>query len=361
MEPFKFESTSGSPFQGGGVINGYTTFRWTERYRGTNEFEIDAPLSSGLQSVLPLGTLISHIDTKSVMVVEDHQISEEIDKESMLKITGRGLDSFFEQRFVGANLAWNDPEPPAAEYILPAGPSLGLQIKQMIDDHIILANLVDAGDELPYLEIVNATPDLEAVERVVKRSDLYSAVNELLDVGDYGMKVERQGNGMVNIVIHAGVDVSADVTFAWIVGELDKAEYLWTSRERKNTAYVKGRYVEEFVYTGASKWQRRVVIVEADDLDDYLEAAPTGEELATIRQKMATRGSEALDKHNDLDLAQVDVSAENQHRYRGDYNIGDIVAVSGNFGAVALRRVTEYTEVEDENGETGHPTLSALL
>jgi hypothetical protein len=151
------------------------------------------------------------------------------------------------------------------------------------------------------------------------------------------------------------------VTFAWIVGELDSAEYLWSSRKRKNTAYVKGRFIEEFVYGVESKWNRRVLLVDGSDLDDYLDnAASAAAQAATIRAKMAARGAEALEQQNDLNMAQVEVSASNQYRYRTDYNIGDIVSVAGNYGAVTLRRVTEYTEIEDEKGETGHPTLSAL-
>jgi len=361
MEPFKFDSSVGSPFQGGVVINGYNSFRWTERYRGTGEFEIEAPLSSGLVQLLPLGTFISHIDTLEVMIVEDHQIKEDKDKDPTLRITGRGLDSAFEQRIVGSNLAYNDPPAPGTEYKLVAAASLGVQIKKLIDDHILAANLADQNEELPYLATFNTVPAVAAVERIVKRQTLYKAVNELLEVGDYGIKIDRQTSGIVNLTVHAGIDRSTIVTFAWVVGELDAAEYLWSSRKRKNTAYVKGRFLEEFVYGPQSKWNRRVLLVDGSDLDDYLDtAAVANANAAVIRQKMATRGAEALEQQNDINMAQVEVSAYNQWKYRVDYNIGDVVSVSGNYGAVALRRVTEYTEIEDEKGETGHPTLEAL-
>lgn len=53
-----------------------------------------------------------------------------------------------------------------------------------------------------------------------------------------------------------------------------------------------------------------------------------------------------------------DVSDNSNYRYRRDYNIGDLVTLDGNFGQKAVMRVSEYAEVEDENGESGHPTLS---
>lgn len=365
MEPFKFVSTSGSPFQGGAVINGYTSFRWTERYRGAGEFEIEAPLSRGLIQFLPLGTFISHLDTKDVMIVEDHQIKEDRDKDPTVKITGRSLVTAFEQRIVGSSKAYNDP-PTFVEYILPAAASLGVQIKKLIDDHVTAAGLsgsVPAGDlneELPYLAIFNTVPALAVVERVVKRQTLFKAVVDLLDVYDFGLKVERQDTGVVNMTIHPGTDKTTAVTFAWIVGELDTAEYLWSNRKRKNTALVKGRYLEEFVYGPEAKWDRRVLLVDGTDLDDYLDTAPTGGTATAIRTKMAARGAEALRMYHDINMANVEVSQFNQYRYRVDYNIGDIVSVSGNYGAVVSRRVTEYTEIEDESGEVGQPTLEAL-
>lgn len=360
MEPFKFDSSSGSPFQGGVVINGYTSFRWTERYRGISEFEFEAPLSKGLVQLLPLGTFISHVDTKEVMIVEDHQIKEDKDKDPVVKITGRGLDSAFEQRIVGANQAWANAVPPT-EYILVAAASLGVQIKKLIDDHVVVGgSLADANNELPYLAVFNTVPAVAAAERVVKRQTLSKAVEDLLDVGDFGLKIDRQDTGIVNMTIHAGVDKSSTVTFAWIVGELDSAQYLWSSRKRKNTALVRGRYVEQFVYGAEAKWDRRIVLVDGSDLDDYLDTAPSGATLTAIRTKMSTRGAEVLRMQHDINMAQVEVSAFNQFRYRADYNIGDVVSVAGNYGAVVLRRVTEYTEIEDENGEIGQPTLSNL-
>jgi hypothetical protein len=49
------------------------------------------------------------------------------------------------------------------------------------------------------------------------------------------------------------------------------------------------------------------------------------------------------------------------YQYRRDYNIGDLVSIDGNFGQTAVMRVIEYAEIEDENGNSGHPTLALPL
>lgn len=361
MEVFKFTSTTGSPFLGGEVINKAQRKTWIERYRNPGEFKLESPLSSGLREALPIGTFISHVDTKEVMIVEDHSLKDETTKQPMISITGRSLDVVIDNRIVGANYAVGTPAPPPTEYVLAAAP-LGQQVATMISQHIVLGQVTDPNDEIPYLVVSNAIPsEGEQVARAVKRSSLYKAALELLEIGNYGIKTIRQPDGTVNLELHKGNDRSATVSFAWKFGELKSSEYLFSTRKNKNTALVRGRYVELMVTTaGATKFNRRVLLVEASDLDDYMDETPTGIELDMIRSKMTVRGQEAIQTNNDVNIVRADISEMTRFRYRQDFEVGDIVSIEGGWGASDNRRVTEYTEIEDENGETGHPTLEML-
>src|SRR5690606_26414123 len=123
-----------------------------------------------------------------------------------------------------------------------------------------------------------------------------------------------------------------------------------------NVALVQGRFVEEIVYTGATHYDRRVMLVDASDIDGNLSATPTGTTLTNIRAKMYIRGEEALANQNEINIASTDVAKVTQYEYRKDYDIGDIISIDGNYGEIEKRRVVEYVEIEDENGESGHPT-----
>lgn len=361
MELFKFASTSGSPFQNGVALNNIQDVLWIERYREPGEFSIKGLLSSGLRELLPLGTFISHVDTKTIMIVEDHQIKDQAEKETTVEISGRSLETILEHRIVGAGLGFNDPVPPAVEYILPAV-NIGAQAATLISQHIIAGQVTDPNDEYPYIAVVNQLPDEgEIVARPMKRQSVHKSLMGLLELSDYGIKNVRKDNGVTDFILHKGQNKSGSVSFSWSQGELASAEYLWTSRKDKNVAYVKGRYVEEFVYAaGADKANRRVLLVDGTDLDDYLDTTPTGATLTTIRQKMYTRGLQALRWNNEINVSRADVSDFTQYRYRTDYSLGDIVTLDANYGTLEVRRVVEYTEIEDENGESGHPTFEAV-
>jgi hypothetical protein len=360
MDLFKFNSPTGAPFRSGVALDKKpTSTMWIERYREPGEFKLEGPLSSGLREFLPIGTFISHFDTKEIMIVEDHTITDS-EEDTTVSITGRSLEVVLEDRIVGAGLGWNDPIT-FTEYTLAAN-NIGAQALMLMQQHMALGWVSDPNDEIPYISVSNAVPiEGQVVQRVMKREDVHKALVGLLEINNYGIKNNRNPDGTATFVIHAGIDRSARVIFSWKYRDLTSAEYLFSRRTDKNVAYVKGRYVEEFVYAvGATKANRRVLLVDGSDLDDYFDAVPTGSNLSAVRAKMYTRGEQALMWNNPIDIARVDLAPITQFHFREDYEVGDLVAIDANYGAVDVRRVTEYTEIEDENGESGHPTFDVI-
>jgi hypothetical protein len=147
-------------------------------------------------------------------------------------------------------------------------------------------------------------------------------------------------------------------SFSWKAGDIENAEYLWSDKKLKNSALVLGRYVNVVVDLGPIKYDRRFMLVDATDLDGDMTAPPTGTALTTLIGKMQTRGRQALKSQQMVTITRTDMSDISKIQYRKDYNIGDFVMLDGNFGQSAKMRVVEYVEIEDENGESGHPTLS---
>lgn len=366
MELFKFSNSPATDLLNGFAITGYTSAMWVERYRTPGEFEIVAPLSSGLRSELPLGTIISHVDTLELAIVENHHIEEAQDSDPIITITGRSFESYLENRIVGTNEAWDDPPAPFFEYGLIANKSWD-QAVILINDHV--SGPVDSNETLNGHIIAATSLSGTGVTplRYLKRGSLHERLVELLAVDDLGIRMIRRnpwgvlGNDTTTYFqIHRGVDRSNKIIFSWQAGELESAEYLWSLKNLKNVALVQGRFVEEIVYTGANNYDRRVMFVDASDIDGALTTAPTGSTLTEIRAKMYTRGEEALANQNEINIATTDIARVTQYRFRTDYDIGDIVSVDGNYGDIEKRRVVEYVEVEDEGGESGHPTLAVL-
>lgn len=361
MDLFKFTyATDPTILERGEAINNALSIMWVERYREPGEFEISGKLSSGLREFLPLGTLISHGDTYEVMIVENHEIKDKTGTDPDISITGRSLDSYLENRIVGTNQTrTNNLYVP---YTLTADYTWN-QLVKIINDHIL--NTSNANDAFGNIvATTNVTGISISTAREIKRDRLDRQVAQLLEIDDLGIKTIRRstfpgGNNIqTQFLIYRGVNKSASIIFSWQGGDLKTADYLWSDKTSKTSALVIGRYVNVMVDTVPTKFNRRTMLVDANDIDGNLSAPPAGAALTDIVNKMTVRGNAAIMGQNRLTITRADISDITQYEYRRDYNIGDLVTLNGNFGQIAVMRVMEYVEIEDETGESGHPTLA---
>lgn len=336
---------------------------WVERYDTAGQVTIVTDLGSGVREQLPKGTFVSHIDTDEVMRIESHVINDDGEEDPTITITGRSLESvILENRVVGSNIEFPTAGPPT-DYTIPAW-STQTQAHSLITRHIDPAFLEDDDDEIPH---VVATTDFVTVltteERTIKRGTVYERVLEILAVDELGIRVQRP-TALVEdtqIVIHRGVDRSSTVVMSTDAGDISSADYLDSDMQSKNAALISGRWVQTRILGPQTGYDRRWLFVDGTDIDQSQEEVPVGMTRSFIVSVMQARGREALAKHNEVAMTRIEPSHDSiTSVYRKDYELGDIVQIVGGHGGVAKKRVTEYVEIEDEDGFTGYPTLSAL-
>lgn len=369
MDIIKFRNpTHPLKMEGGSVVNNLKSITWVERYAQAGEFTLVARANSGMRDILPIGSFISQIDSSEIMVVENHEVKDVPDRDSDIVITGRGLETIFESRVVGSNKVLPSSGE-TMEYILVEN-ALWEQIITLMKAHILASELIDDGNALPYIAFWNSglvgIPEGH-VARSIKRAPLYNAVLELLAVENLGIKVYRPGFlgfgdlTYTTIAVHKGVDRSKQLILAQDTGEIVSSEYLWSNKKQRNAILVSGRWVETAVVPAETETFRRWTTLDAADIDNNLEAAPVGAALDAIVASMQQRGREALARLNDIALQKVEVSKESQKaRFRVDFDVGDIVSVSGAFNESTVMRITEYVEIEDETGSSRYPTLDSV-
>lgn len=374
MELIKFTpGTNPTEVENGVVVEGYDDLTWVERYRKNGEFKLRAPMSSGLLDSLPLNTFVTLDNSLDLMLVENHILKEKKGEDAEIEISGRGFDAWLENRIVGMEQYLNNPTAPLAELFLAAADSWD-QVVTLINTHIDWDTIpVNKEDSLPGViavadqpgTLTGITPTNE--RRVLKRGSVHKRVLEILEVDDLGVRVLRRNPfGELGdpddtwFLIHAGNNRSDSIIFSQLAGDLDSAEYLWSSKTEKNSALVTGKHFEINVLTSDWNFDRRSTIVDGRDIDDIYTDAPTGTEKTNVLQGMFARGNEELSAHRRYVLTRADISEGAQFSYPDDYDIGDIVSVDGSYGDIVPMRVIEYTRILDETGASGHPTLEAL-
>jgi len=380
LEIFKFKDVGGGPVTlvQGEVINGIDDAMWVEKYRSPGEFKFKGNLSSGLQLSLPIGSLISHTNTAEVMMVESHKIIDESDKDTTIEVTGRSFDGYLDERIIGWSLYWQyagQALAAAPVYVLAAGTSYQ-QATALIRDGINTARTPAAADDrlINVNEFARITlpgvnyPGYPA--RNMRRESMLRGLLSILEIDDLGIRTVRPGVGITNVapiaditrfVVHDGIDRSGDVVFSWDLGDLDGAEYLYTSKKNKTEAVIVGRYLDQVATSTETGINRREMAVDGSDIDNVFNTyPPAGAAKDQVLAAMALRGQSAVQGSNDVEIVSVNVSKTNPHRYRTDYDIGDLVLLDANYGVRRVVRVTEYVEIDNKDGSSGYPTLSIL-
>lgn len=367
MDIFRFlNPTAPTKMEQGVFINELLSKMWVERYLAAGEFRLTAKASSGAREALPLGSFISHTDTTEIMIVENHEILDVRGEDPQIVITGRGLETILESRIVGSQRFF--PNTGSGGWTM-SNDFTRNQVRLLIRQHIDTAFLLHLEDEIPYITPTVSALGGVAAEREVPNGDLYLRVVEILAEENLGIRVIRPGlwsplgaaSPNVALDIHAGVDRTDEVIFSYDTGEIESSDYLWSRKLERNSALVRGRWVETRVDTpGVTNYNRRMMYVEATDVDEAYSEAPVGGALDEVAAKLEQRGRQALAAANGISLTKTEVSQDYFNMaYRKDFNVGDLISVSGGYEEVTnVRRITEFVEIEDETGRKAYPTLT---
>lgn len=367
MDIFKYTSpTSPTKLEEGEIVNGLTSITWIERYREGGEFKLVANTDSGIRDTLPIGSIISHTETQELMIVENHEVSDDKKKQSQITVSGRGFETILENRIIGSNQ--NFPvSGPVSDYILAADFTWN-QVVALIGNHILAANLINSANAIEYVSVLaNVVGTAAVAERSLKRGSLYEGVMALLAIDNLGLKVVRPGpysplapaSPNIAIVVHSGNDRSKEVVFSYETGEIESADYLWSNKRLKTSALISGKWIETFVSTADTHYARRMMFIDASDIDGDFQVAPTGSDLVAVLTAMERRGNDAIASQKNIALTKAESNKDNVHfAYSVDFDLGDIVAVLGDYNEVSTLRINEYVEILDETGRNSYPTLT---
>lgn len=368
---------SDGTYKEGRIVNGLYKKLWVERYLEPGEFTLVGLPTKYLRDALPIGTLISHTNTEEVMIVEDHQIEDD-GSSAIFTITGRSLDSFLESRVATDNgLGFNGPGdngggPGGSGKTLYDGTAWPYRFEDVTPPELVVALMIDQMDSVQAIRTSFKIPDISITHNItthynsedqdVPRGDLYQQIKDILESIDAGIRVRRpnENHSKIKIQVHKGVNRKDDVRFSHTRGEVEKAKYLWSSRNYRNAAFITTRYQGLYLSLGNastfSGFDRRVMFIDASDINK----ADTLAKVSLIENILKNRARRELRKHKAKTVFEATVSPQNRYTFRKDYNVGDLVYVDGNYDVSSVMRVTEYVESDEGGGTIGRPTLESV-
>lgn len=287
------------------LIEGYTSLIWTERFHEPGEFELKSFDILGMKALLPEDTLVSHLETREVMVVETHEIQmvgEGADAQPEIVIKGRSASVIFEHRWVEST--YQKKRRMRRKYSATA--AVGVLLVNAVDNPSGFD--ITRGDDDPDTELVvnsypwttkDVIPNVAVTDSVANDGDtrwwyleegmLYPQIMKILIDRDLSLRcmrpvspnpatvitvfsqLARRGEvartAVANVTqlrfdLYSGVDRSDSVKFSLLQGHLEKPQYVKSSRFHKTVMEImSGEVTVSDVYrpgeSNLTGWQRK--------------------------------------------------------------------------------------------------------
>jgi hypothetical protein len=356
MQVFKLNATH-NPSDS---VNDFETLVWTERYQEAGDFKLEVKNDISILTALPKGCLISHTDTREVMIVENHEIKRDSDKNLKVTLSGRSFETFAENRpTAGSFLALYDSGTGDANVETTAVLS-SCHISAALLQGCLVDGVAPAADVIPDLTVdeVMRVHDT-AMAQVIKRGHVYGRVLEFLQLSKAGLRTTRPiGATDMVLSVHDGIDRTATIVFYAQFEDLEDAEYFTSIKNYKNYARIAAHtyarlYRHRDIGSDLTGLNRRVMYIEADDIEgDYTPG--------TASDVISARAQSGLDERKEISLIQAKISLTAKPKFKIDYDVGDLVKVFGEFSAPQTMRVTEHILTADKDGVKGYPALSVV-
>lgn len=366
IEYIEILDTSKTPI---GIIDTAKSIIWHNVYFGVGDFEIYCEATDSHLSLLQIGNYVARNGTNDVGIIESINVTFTIQDGYMIVASGRFIKSILDRRLI-YKLEGNTNTP-----TILSG-KVEVAARRLVLDNAINDSGGDSNRNIPDLVLgqlknfpkIIVDENGNAAQKQVSYQNLLEYTDELLHEYGYGAKVTiNESNKNFLYTVYTGTDRSTDntggyepVIFSIEYDNLNSSDYLYDETPLKNAALIggEGQGLERF-YTylteNKSGLELREIFVDASSINQTYKDDNDEEQTYTTAEYTALlsqQGKQALLSHiiNQKFSGDINVSF-GSWILNNDYFIGDIVTIQDNLlGIYINQRITETTEVQDDNG-----------
>lgn len=351
-----------------GIIDTAKSIIWHKRYYGVGDFEVYAQATPAHSDLLQRGNYITRLNDDEVGIIEKIEVTNNQQDGLMIIATGRFAKSILERRIIyklsghqnSATILRGNVESAARALVANNATACTFNAKRNIQSLRLGAH--SGSTKIIVDENGNAT------EKQVTNDNLLEYTDALLQEYSMSAKIVLSSDETkLEYVCFEGIDRSKDnasginsVIFSTDFDNLTDSNYSSDDKNVRNMALIggEGEGLDRFyssIESDAEGLARREIFIDASSIqrkytnDQEQEQEYTDAEYAKL-----------LNSRGKLDLAQMiliesfsgTINTTYEIFVLGiDYALGDIVTIQDNqIGVYANVRITETTEVQDENG-----------
>ena len=351
-----------------GIIDTAKSIIWHEAYFSVGDFEIYAQATDKHLELLQRGNYIMRLNDNEVGIVEKIEISENAQDGLMIIASGRFAKSILDRRIIytlsgktnKATVLRGNVESAARALVANNATACIFNTKRNIP--ILRLGAHSGSTKIIVDEAGHAT------QKQVTNDNLMEYTDALLH--EYGMSAKiviSADESKLEYICFEGIDRSMNnstgidsIIFSSDFDNLTDSDYVSDEISVRNMALIggEGEGLDRFysaIESAESGLERREIFIDASSIAKTYEDEDHEEHEYTDAEY-----KKMLDSRGKLELAQmiqIDSFSGTINTMFGswvlnrDYQLGDIVTVQNNkIGVYANVRITETTEVQDENG-----------
>lgn len=351
-----------------GIVDTAKSIIWHKKYYGVGDFEIYAQATPAHVNLLQIGNYITRLNDDEIGIIEKIEISENAQDGLMIIASGRFAKSILERRIIytlsgkqnSATVLRGNVESAARALVANNATACTFNANRNI-------SVLQLGAHSGSTKII-VDGNGNATQKQVTNDNLLTYTDALLQEYEMSAKIRlASSETMLEYVCFEGIDRSMNnasgidaVIFSSDFDNLADSDYLSDETNVRNMALIggEGEGLDRFyssVEGNKAGLARREIFVNASSIQKkYKDSDDQEQEYSDSEYKAM------LDSRGKLQLAQmiqiesfsgtINTSFGNWLLNR-DYSLGDIVTIQNNqIGVYANVRITETTEVQDDNG-----------
>ena len=351
-----------------GIIDAASSIIWHSVYYGVGDFEIYAQATKHNISLLQVGYYVTRNNNDEVGIIEAINFDFTVENGYMITATGRFAKSLLDRRII-----YKLSETVNTPTILSG--NVEIAVRQLVLDNAISCGF-DSRRNISILGLAalkGLTPTIvdengNAAQKQVSYQNLREYTDEVLQ--EYGLSaniIYNDSNKKLLYNVFEGSDRSTENTdgnepiiFSIEYDNLNSSNYVYDETGFRNSALIggAGEGIERF-YTlfteNKSDLQLREIFIDAATINRTYKDDNDEDQTYTNAEYREMLNQEAQKKFKETIIIEAfsgDINVSfGVWQYGRDYFLGDIVTVQDNYiNKYINTRITEVTEVQDENG-----------
>lgn len=339
-----------------GIIDEYISVIWTTKYFTYGDFELYVSADTDLLELLQTGNyLVREKDITSngyhnVMIVQDREITTDVENGDHLIITGYCLKSILNRRIIPNQTVLNG--------------EVVSCIQQLINENII--NPENNSRSINnFILGNNSIINTYTMKQQITGKNLGEAITDICTTYGYGYDVYINNGNFVFYVYEGANRSYGQTTNPYVVissqyDNLLSSDYQVKMDDFANVAVVAGE--------GEGTARKKITVGTAQGLERYevwVDSRNTSSNDGEITEEeydelLTEEGVEKLSELQPTTSFSGEIDSTINYVFNRDYFLGDIVQIENDYEVQAKTRIIEVIESEDENGSKIIPTFSEM-